>query len=146
MTSQPLPHYYAVQARASNTSNVTLESTGLNAMESAPPVEFGGPAGYWSPETLLVGAIADCFILSFRGTARASNFAWESLHCSVAGTLEKADRLTQFTHYQITATLVIPPESDPAKGDRLLHKAEANCLITNSLSGTVSLETTIQVR
>ncbi|ANV84696.1 osmotically inducible protein OsmC [Picosynechococcus sp. PCC 7003] len=146
MTSQPLPHHYTVQARATSASNVTLESAGLNTIESAPPVDFGGPEGYWSPETLLVAAIADCFILSFRGTARASNFAWESLHCSVAGTLEKADRLTQFTHYQITATLTIPPESDPTKGDRLLHKAEANCLITNSLSGTVSLETAIQVR
>ncbi|MEB3226412.1 MAG: OsmC family protein, partial [Synechococcus sp.] len=142
---QPLPHHYTVQARATNISNVTLESAGLNPIDSAPPVEFGGPAGYWSPETLLIAAIADCFILSFRGTARASNFTWQSLSCAVVGTLEKNDRLTQFTHYQITATLVIPPDSDPQKGDRLLHKAEANCLITNSLSGTVSLETTVQV-
>ncbi|MBV5260876.1 OsmC family peroxiredoxin [Synechococcus moorigangaii CMS01] len=145
MTSQPLPHHYIVQAKARTAGHVTLESAGLPSLDSTPPIEFGGPEGYWSPETLLVAAIADCFILSFRGTARASNFAWESLHCSVAGTLEKAGHLTQFTHYQITATLTIPPESDPTKGDRLLHKAEANCLITNSLSGTVALETTIQV-
>ncbi|BAW97102.1 OsmC-like protein [[Synechococcus] sp. NIES-970] len=145
MTSQPLPHHYTVQAKATAVSNVTLESAGLPPLESAPPVEFGGPEGYWSPETLLIAAIADCFILSFRGTARASHFIWESLHCSVVGTLAKADHLTQFTHYQITATLTIPPDSDPARGDRLLHKAESGCLVTNSLLGTVSLETSIQV-
>jgi organic hydroperoxide reductase OsmC/OhrA len=31
--------------------------------------QLGGPGGQWSPETLLVAAAAECFILTFRAVA-----------------------------------------------------------------------------
>jgi hypothetical protein len=37
----------------------------------AAPAEFGGPGDQWSPESLLAGAIASCFALTFRFVARA---------------------------------------------------------------------------
>jgi organic hydroperoxide reductase OsmC/OhrA len=37
------------------------------------------PGNAWSPETSLVAAVADCFILTFRGVAQAAKFPWESL-------------------------------------------------------------------
>src|SRR6185437_15854167 len=58
---QPFPHRYEVSARASAEGDVTLESYQLPALKSASPAEFGGPGDRWSPETLLVGAVADCF-------------------------------------------------------------------------------------
>jgi organic hydroperoxide reductase OsmC/OhrA len=33
------------------------------------PVDFGGLAGYWSPETMLTGAGGNCLILTFRALA-----------------------------------------------------------------------------
>jgi organic hydroperoxide reductase OsmC/OhrA len=56
----PFPHHYYVSAEGNATGAVTLSSPGLATLESAPPVEFDGPGDRWSPETLLVGAIADC--------------------------------------------------------------------------------------
>ena len=67
------PHHYAVSATAETASNVSLSSEDVAAIESAPPVEFGGPGGHWSPESLLVAAVADCFVLSFPAIARASS-------------------------------------------------------------------------
>ena len=130
---QQLPHSYVVSASAETESNVTLSSDGLESVTSAPPEAFGGPGDLWSPETLLVAAVADCFILSFRAIARASAFSWSDLQCRVDGTLDKVDRENRFVAFMVHASLTIGSDADEAKGEKLLHKAEQLCLITNSL-------------
>lgn len=74
-----LPHLYRVAAHGSVAGTVRVTSPELPPMATAPPPEFDGPGGAWSPETLLVAAIADCFILTFRGVSRAARFDWEEL-------------------------------------------------------------------
>ncbi len=75
----PMPHHYAVSAKAEAESNVTISANGLDDLQSTPPPEFGGPEGYWSPEILLVASMADCFILTFKAVARASKLEWTSI-------------------------------------------------------------------
>lgn len=142
---QDLPHQYVVTADGQTAGNVTLSSAGSPDLPSAPPAEFGGPGDQWSPESLLVAAVADCFILSFRAIARASRLEWDSLSCEVNGTLDRVDRVTQFTGFDVTATLNIPAASDEDRARKLLEKAEHVCLITNSLKAESHLETVIQV-
>lgn len=142
---QDLPHRYVVSADAEATGNVVLSSSGVDDLASAPPAEFGGPGDQWSPESLLVASVADCFILSFRAIAKASRFEWKSLTCSTEGTLERVDRVTQFTAFNVTATLDVPPGTDESKAHRLLEKAEEVCLITNSLKAGSHLEATVRV-
>ena len=117
-----------------------LDSPGTASIESAPPVEFGGPGGLWSPETLLVAAVADCFVLSFRAIARASKLEWQTLSCDVEGVLEQVERQTRFTRFNQRVRLEIPAGVNTDKARRLLEKAEHACLITNSLSAEVHLE------
>jgi organic hydroperoxide reductase OsmC/OhrA len=140
---QDLPHQYQVSADATISGNVTLSSSGVADLASAPPAEFGGPGDQWSPESLLVAAVADCFVLSFRAIARASRLDWDSLSCSVDGTLDRVDRVAQFTGFKVAATLHLPVGSNEAKGQRLLEKAEHACLITNSLKAETHLEATV---
>ena len=142
---QEFPHHYAVGASAQPGSSVTLSSDGIQDIASVAPVEFGGPGGEWSPESLLVAAVADCFVLSFQAIARASRLEWDDLSVSVNGTLDKVDRVTQFTGFAVTATLDVPAGTDEAKAQRLLEKAEHVCLITNSLKADSTLETSIRV-
>jgi len=142
---QDFPHNYHVTAAASTAGDVDLTAPGVAAIASAPPAEFGGPGDKWSPESLLVAAVADCFVLSFRAIARASRLDWESLRCSVNGVLDKVERQTRFTAFEVEAELVVPDGTDPAKADRLLQKAEAVCLITNSLIADSHLETKVTV-
>ena len=97
------------------------------------------------PETLLVGALGDCFAITFRGVARASKLPWTSLRCAVTGTLERVDRATQFTAFELHAHLDVPPGTNVEHAQRVLEKAERNCLITNSLKGAVCLVTEIDV-
>lgn len=141
----PYPHLYTVQASADPAGDVPLSAAGLPTLATAPPAEFDGPGDRWSPETLLVGAVADCFVLSFRGVARANKFAWNRLECSVEGTLDKVEGKTKFTHIVVRASLQAPPGTDEAKAKQLLERAEHVCLISNSLVAERSIEATVVV-
>jgi organic hydroperoxide reductase OsmC/OhrA len=137
---QELPHHYRVAASATGGGDVELTAEHLPGLRSASPPEFGGSGDHWSPETLLVGAVGDCFILTFRVVARASRLVWTSLQCEVTGTLDRIDRVTQFTHLDIHAHLVLPAGADCDHAKRTLERAERGCLISNSLKAVTHLE------
>ncbi len=140
---QELPHRYVVTAVGSAGGDVGLHSPGVPALVTSAPAEFGGPGDRWSPETLLVGAVADCFILTFRAVARAMKLPWDSLSCEVEGTLDRVDRATQFTAFAVRATLTVAPGTDLDQAHRALERAERGCLVTNSLKAAVHLESTV---
>ncbi len=134
------PHRYTVSAAARAEGPVEVTSPGLSAIESAPPAEFGGPGNLWSPETLLVAAVADCFVLSFKAVARASRMEWRSIRCDVEGVLERPDRAIRFTGFRLRVRLDMPGGTDESRAMRVLEKAEQSCLITNSLNSEVHLD------
>ena len=140
---QGFPHHYAVSGQAGTENPVTLSSAGLPDIGSMPPPEFNGPEGYWSPESLLAASVADCFILTFRAIAGASKLPWSDLQVEVIGTLDRVERVTRFTRFDLKARLVVPAGTDPEKAERLLHKSEAACLITASLNTENHLATEI---
>jgi organic hydroperoxide reductase OsmC/OhrA len=142
---QSLPHRYHVKGTGQGTGDIELTSERLTALQSSSPAEFGGPGDRWSPETLLVGAVADCFILTFRAIAKASGLSWISLDCGVTGTLDRVDRVTQFTHFDLTAHLEIPPGQDTDRARHALEKAERNCLISSSLKASMALDITVEI-
>ena len=139
-TMQSFPHHYKVVAAVGPEGDVNLESDGLAPIASAPPVEFGGPGNRWSPESLLVAAVADCFVLSFRAIARNSKLPWVSLRCEVDGILEREGGQTKFTEFVVHATLQVPKDTNEQRAHRILEKAEDSCLVTNSLSSKVQLD------
>lgn len=144
-TVHPLPHQYQVSATASPGSKVSLATNGAPLLESEAPIEFGGPGGSWSPETLLTAAVADCFILSFRAIASATKFDWCDLSCNVEATLDRADGGMRFVGFALEANLTIASEDGRNIAERLLHKAEKSCLITNSLLADNELHTEIRI-
>jgi organic hydroperoxide reductase OsmC/OhrA len=142
---QAFPHHYAVAANGSATGDVALQADGLPTLRSASPIPFDGPGDRWSPETLLVAAVGDCLILTFRAVARASGVAWTSLECAVTGTLDRIERTTRFVAFDVRARLQVPHGTDPDRARHVLEKAERSCLISNSLSGTIHLIPRIEV-
>ncbi len=137
---QAFPHIYSVSAAAGASSNVSLDSEGLPSLAAAPPAEFDGPGDIWSPETLLMAAVASCMVLSFKAIARASKFDWHAIDVRSEGTLDREDRITRFTRVVNHVTLDVPTGTDVDKAEKLLHKAEGACLISNSLNAEVVLD------
>jgi uncharacterized OsmC-like protein len=141
---QDYPHRYRAAAVGAEEGQITVEAKGLPTFASAAPAEFGGPGDRWSPETLLVASVADCFVLTFRAVARASKLPWSSLRCEVEGTLERIERVTQFTAFRVRASLRVPEGTDEEKARRIRARSEQACLVTNSLKADSHLEAEVE--
>ncbi len=136
----PFPHNYRVRIGMAPDGEVSLDSEGLPQLRSLPPPEWGGPGGYWSPETLLLAALGDCTMMTFRAIAKASRFAWNELSADVEGTLDRVDGDSRFTVITIHVRLVVPAGSDAARAKHLLEKAEKGCPVSNSLTAVKHVE------
>jgi peroxiredoxin-like protein len=143
---EPFPHHYSVTASGDKAaSNITVAASGLAALSTDAPSEFGGPGDQWSPESLLIAAVADCFVLTFRAIAQGSRLQWDTIQCQATGTLDRIDRKPQFTEIQLHITVTPQGDISAERVQRILEKAEEGCLITNSLSAAVSMTTDIQL-
>src|SRR5881394_3744680 len=104
---QPLPHHYDVTVMAGKEGHAEIRSRGLSPVISAPPSEFDGPGNLWSPETLTMGAVADCLVLTFRAIANASKLNWTTMVCDAKGTVDRSDGVIRFTAIQLHARLLL---------------------------------------
>jgi peroxiredoxin-like protein len=136
---QALPHQYHVNASGKSDNSLTISITNLEDLPVAAPANFGGPGDKWSPEDLFMASISSCFVLSFRAIARASKLDWSSIECHSQGTLDKVDAKLQFTKVVTEVKLVIAENESIEKAELLLHKADKNCLVANSLSTEIAL-------
>lgn len=139
----PYPHTYTVSAAGQGTGSVQVTAADLPALQTAPPPQFDGPGGVWSPEMLLCASVADCFILTFRTVSRLAHFEWQQLDCRVDGVLEREGPLARFTRFTTSAQLQIPEGSDQSRARELLERAERSCLVANSLAGSRELRVQI---
>lgn len=137
---QALPHQYHVTATGKSDNSLFVSIQNLDDLVVAPPAQFGGPGDEWSPEDLFMASISSCFILSFRAVARASKLEWSSIECHSEGTLDRVDGKNQFTKVVTTAKLSIASTEDSEKAEKILHKADATCLVANSLRTELVLE------
>ena len=141
----PFPHRYVARAAGASTGDVRLDTPGVEALATNAPPEFGGPAGRWSPESLLAASVADCYVLSFRAAARGARVAWTGLSVDVEGVLDRIKGVTRFTHFVVRPTLTLPAGADEAAANAALERAERLCLISNSLSATTELQARVLV-
>ena len=138
------PHEYKVSTAGGPEGVLPLDSPGLTALETNAPAEFGGPGGYWSPETMLTGAVANCLILTFRALARGQKLEWSNLEVNCAGSVDKTRDGLKFTKFDLDAVLTIGAGADEAKARQVLENAEKYCLVTASLAAETHLNAEIR--
>jgi peroxiredoxin-like protein len=135
-----LPHQYKVTVAGKPDNTLMAQADHLPHLQVAAPVGFGGPGDQWSPEELIMAALANCLILSFRAITKPPKFDWVSIECESNGTLDQVDHKIQFTQVTTKAKLFITSADNMEKAKKLLHKAEDVCFISNSLSRTSHFE------
>jgi organic hydroperoxide reductase OsmC/OhrA len=130
----------------------TSGQTGLTKSESAPnavhftaPPQFGGMEGRWTPEDLLLSAIASCFTTTFQAVAGYSKFEYTDLEVAVEGTVEKTQPGYCFTRIVIRPKLTIPDEQGQMRAFDLLKKTKTLCLVSRALTTTQEFEPRVGV-
>ena len=112
----------------------TSGQTGLAKSDSAPnaihfsaPPQFGGLEGRWTPEDLLLAALATCFTTTFRAIAGYWKFEYTDLQVEVEGVVSKAESGYSFSEIVIRPTLTIRHEEHRDRALRLLQKTKTQC-------------------
>jgi len=118
---------------------------GKHDLEVATPPEFkGGVAGLWSPEDLVVGAVASCFTVTLLAVAERRDVPLRGVEVSASGHVtQRKDGPFAFTE----ATLHVLLDTDPgreAEAAEAAIVAEQGCLVTSSLNFPVHLD--VEVR
>lgn len=136
------PHYYNLSLDWTGDRKGLLHSVELNdTLEAATPPPFpGGIERTWSPEHLLTASVVSCFMTTFLAIAEKSRLPFLSFNCASSGKLEQVEGRFLMTEVILKPELKIQSEADAEKAERILHKAETACLITNSIRCTVKME------
>jgi organic hydroperoxide reductase OsmC/OhrA len=116
-----------------------------NAIHFSAPPEFGGIEGRWTPEDLLLAALASCFTTTFRAIAAYSKFEYTDLQVEVEGTVIKAESGYTFSEIILRPTLTIRDEEKRDRALHLLQKTKAACLVSKVLATAPALEPHVDV-
>ncbi len=138
-------HIYEIELKWTSEKKGTISGDELPSLEVATPPEFSGHKGYWSPEHLFVSSVATCIMTTFLAIAELSKLEFVSYSCKATGKLEKLDNKYAFTEIIIEPIITIKHEKDKERANRIIHKAEENCLISNSIRSEVILNPYIKV-
>ena len=115
-------------------------SPGKPDIQVATPPEFKGHEGIWSPEDLFVASVNVCVMSTFLAFAERAGLSFTDYECEAEGRLELVDGKFQVTSVTLRPKVTLKTGEDAGKAKELLAKAEANCLISNSVKTKVMVE------
>ena len=125
----------------------TSGRTGLAKCDSAPNTihfsdapELGGLEGRWTPEQLLLCALAGCFTTTFQDVARSVKFDYTDLEVEAEGLVRRSKSGCNFSEIILRPRLTVHSEGEFEAGLGLLRKAKALCLISRAITVPQTLD------
>jgi organic hydroperoxide reductase OsmC/OhrA len=112
---------------ASSKVNQTLKINGC----SNSPREI---SARWSAEHLLLGALCSCYMTSFIDTAEKAGLRFQSFGCDILGRVENIEDQLIFTEVILKPVVKILNPDDLEKTNKILERAQRDCIIANSLN------------
>ena len=137
--------HHVVAWWTSGPAGIAKSDSAPNAIHFTAPLEFGGLEGRWTPEDLLMTALASCFTTTFHAIAGYSKFEYTDLAVEAEGTVSKTDNGYCFSEIVIRPSLMIPNEEQRERAVGLLHKAKALCLVSRALATAQKFEARIEI-
>jgi|SRR6185503_6025939 len=141
-------HLYEVDLNWVNGRLGTLSSDELTDMVNvATPPQFpGGIENIWSPEHLFTAAVNSCLMTTFLAVAEYSKLEFEHFSSKASGKLEMIDGKYMMSEVTLMPQLIINNEATREKAMRVLQKAEAACLISNSVKSKIIFRPEVVVK
>jgi peroxiredoxin-like protein len=138
-------HAYRVAAWwTSGRTGLAKSDSAPNAIHFTAPTEFGGLEGRWTPEELLLAAVAGCYT-TLRAIAGAAQFSFTDLQVEASGTVRKADSGYNFSQIVVRPNLKIGSEQERERALELLKRAEQLCLVSRAIGTTIRFEPQLEI-
>jgi peroxiredoxin-like protein len=139
-------NHYRIQAWwTSGRTGIARTDSSPSAIHFTAPLQFGGLEGRWTPEDLLLTAVASCYTTTFRALADYSKFEYSDLEVEVDATTQKVDSGYRFNEIVTRPSLTLDSEENRGRANRLLQKTQELCLVARALSVSHRFEPCIRV-
>jgi organic hydroperoxide reductase OsmC/OhrA len=130
---------------SSGRNGIAQSNSAPNTIHFTSPPSLGGMDGRWTPEDLLLGAIASSLTTTFRTLAENAKFEHTDLQVEVEGVVKNATLGHSFTEIHIRANLMISDEAERARAVKLLQTAKSSCLVSRVLAIPQTFEPLVAV-
>ncbi len=120
-----------------------IEAEGRPTIPGGPTPEFAGAGGGWSPEDLLIGAVAQCHMLWYLHLCARNDIVVETYRDEATGVLEVERSDGEMTRIDLRATVEIS-SGDPETARSLFEVAGEKCYVARSLRTPVHHEITVR--
>ena len=137
--------YHVVAWGTSGQAGIAKSDSAQNAIHFAAPAQFGGLKGRWTPEDLLIAALASCFTTTFHAIARNAKLEYTDLEVEAEANVSKTGTGYSFSEIIIRPSLTIPNEDKREQASSLLQKAKELCLISRALAIPQIFETRVEI-
>ena len=139
-------HAYRVAAWwSSGRAGLAKTDSALTAIHFTAPTEFGGLEGRWTPEELLLAAVAGCYTTTVHAIADSAQFDFTDLQVEARGTVRKAESGYSFAEIVVRPSLKISSEEERGQALGLLNRAEQLCLVSRALGTTLKFEPQLEI-
>jgi peroxiredoxin-like protein len=130
---------------SSGQTGIAKTDSAPNAIQFTAPIAFGGLEGRWTPEDLLLSAVASCFTTTFQAVAAYSKFEYTDLEVEVEGIVGKLSSGYGFQQIVIRPKLTIANEESQRHALDVLKKVKSLCLVSRSLATTQEFDPKVEV-
>ena len=139
-------HAYRVSAWwTSGRTGLAKSDSAPNAIHFTAPMEFGGLEGRWTPEELLLAAVAGCYTTTVRAIAGAAQINFTDLQVEASGTVRKAESGYNFSQIIVRPSLKIASADEKDRALDLLKRAEKLCLVSRAIGTTIKFEPQLEI-
>lgn len=136
---------FGVTVQWENGHRGTLTTGGKPPLPVAPPPEFRGPEGVWSPEDLLVASVNSCVMTTFLYYVSREHITLSKYESDAEGTVVFEEGSLRFQKIVVRPKVQVASEEDRRKAASALEEAERKCLVSNSLRAKVEIQPQIDV-
>jgi organic hydroperoxide reductase OsmC/OhrA len=140
---EPVHHFRVIAWWASGRTGIAKSDSALSAIHFTSPHSANSGNGRWTPEDLLLCAVASCYTTTFQAVADQAGFAYVDLQVEVNAEIKRTDVGYTFSEIRVSTNLTTP--GDPTQqAIQLLERAEALCSVYRALAVKTRFEPNVR--
>lgn len=110
----------------------------------ATPPDCGGPHNHWSPEQLLISAVAGCLMTSALCYLDKAGVDLRSYISNAIGTMDKTPEGLALTRVRVDIGITVADDSHMEKARKAAARAEKSCPISKALQCPVEVHAAVR--
>jgi organic hydroperoxide reductase OsmC/OhrA len=145
MDLKPKQYVYKTRLTWTSERKGILKSEGKPDVDVACAPEFGGHAGFWTPEDMFVGSVETCVMATFVWLANRRGVRIISYESEAEGTASMSAGTLAFARLTVRPSVIVGRGSDLKTIGQMFEEIGRWCLVSNSIVTDISIEPILEI-